>query len=123
MAPSGQDELEYLKSLAKRLQDRINDLEPKAKSPLPSTPAPTTPELRMILMGPPGAGQHPALLVSMSCVDELTHLLRVRQGHASPQDQGKVLRLPPRHGRHAPRAGCPEDPARRRGQEDYGRWW
>lgn len=53
MPPSGQDELEYLKSLAKRLQDRINDLEKKATTP----PAPTTPELRMVLMGPPGAGQ------------------------------------------------------------------
>jgi len=60
MRPSGQDELEYLKSLAKRLQDRINDLEEKAKSQPPSTtPAPTTPELRMILMGPPGAGKYP----------------------------------------------------------------
>ena len=59
MPPSGQDELEYLKSLAKRLQDRINDLEEKAKSALPpTTPAPTTPELRAILMGPPGAGQY-----------------------------------------------------------------
>ena len=58
MPPSGQDELEYLKALAKRLQDRINDLEQKAKPAPPSTaPAPTTPELRMILMGPPGAGQ------------------------------------------------------------------
>lgn len=55
MPPSGQDELEYLKSLAKRLQDRINDLERKVLS---TTPAPTTPELRMILMGPPGAGQY-----------------------------------------------------------------
>lgn len=60
MPPSGQDELEYLKSLAKRLQAKINDLEQKAKSGPPSaTPAPTTPELRMVLMGPPGAGQYP----------------------------------------------------------------
>lgn len=60
MPPSGQDELEYLKLLAKRLQDRINDLEEKAKSgPSPTTPAPTTPELRLVLMGPPGAGQYP----------------------------------------------------------------
>jgi len=57
MPPSGQDELEYLRSLAKRLQDRITDLEQKAKAALPTTPAPTTPELRMIVMGPPGAGK------------------------------------------------------------------
>ena len=53
MAPS--DELEYLKSLVAQLNDKIHDLEAKAKAPVArKTPAQ---QLRTILIGPPGAGK------------------------------------------------------------------
>jgi len=53
MAPS--EELEYLKGLVRQLNDKIQLLEQKAKASLPSsTPAE---QLRMILVGPPGAGK------------------------------------------------------------------
>jgi len=53
MAPS--DELEYLKDLVRQLNDKIHSLEQKAKSALPSHATPAE-QLRMILIGPPGAG-------------------------------------------------------------------
>lgn len=51
MAPS--NELEYLKSLVAQLNDKIHTLEAKAKDAVAPTPAQ---QLRMILVGPPGAG-------------------------------------------------------------------
>jgi hypothetical protein len=56
MAPPPGDELEYLKSLRTRLQAKIDELEKKVKSALPP-PVTNEKELRMILMGPPGAGK------------------------------------------------------------------
>lgn len=55
MAPTG-DELEYLKSLQARLQAKIDELEKKAKSKLPP-PVKSKEQLRLILVGPPGAGK------------------------------------------------------------------
>lgn len=52
MAPS--NELEYLKSLVTQLNDKIQTLEAKAKDVVSPTPAE---QLRMILVGPPGAGK------------------------------------------------------------------
>jgi hypothetical protein len=46
---------------------------------------------------------------------------RDRQGHAGAVHQAQVLRVPPRDGGHAPRAGRAEDGARRRGEEGDGR--
>ncbi|KAL0572163.1 adenylate kinase, partial [Marasmius crinis-equi] len=48
-----QEELEYLKSLVKQLNDKIKTLEDKAKAPAPSP----LKQLRTILVGPPGAGK------------------------------------------------------------------
>ena len=54
MAPSSpSEELEYLKSLVNQLNDKIKSLEDKAKPKAAPTPAE---QLRMILIGPPGAG-------------------------------------------------------------------
>ncbi|CAG7846646.1 Adenylate kinase {ECO:0000255/HAMAP-Rule:MF_03168} {ECO:0000255/HAMAP-Rule:MF_03168}; AltName: Full=ATP-AMP transphosphorylase {ECO:0000255/HAMAP-Rule:MF_03168}; AltName: Full=ATP:AMP phosphotransferase {ECO:0000255/HAMAP-Rule:MF_03168}; AltName: Full=Adenylate kinase cytosolic and mitochondrial {ECO:0000255/HAMAP-Rule:MF_03168}; AltName: Full=Adenylate monophosphate kinase {ECO:0000255/HAMAP-Rule:MF_03168} [Serendipita indica DSM 11827] len=50
------DELEYLKSLAERLKLKIEELEKKAK-PAAAVPLKSDKELRMILVGPPGAGK------------------------------------------------------------------
>jgi len=51
------DELEYLKSLVKQLNDKITALESKAVAAVtPSTKTPAQ-QLRTILVGPPGAGK------------------------------------------------------------------
>jgi hypothetical protein len=55
MAPTG-DELEYLKSLQARLQTKIDELEKKAGSK-PPPPKKSSEQLRLILVGPPGAGK------------------------------------------------------------------
>ena len=52
MAPS--DELNYLKSLVEQLNQKIKSLEEKAKGAV-AAPTPAQ-QLRMILVGPPGAG-------------------------------------------------------------------
>jgi adenylate kinase len=62
MAPNTGDELEYLKSLLGRLQVKIEDLEKKAKSAAPP-PAKSNKELRMILVGPPGAGKNLSYII------------------------------------------------------------
>lgn len=55
MAPKDNDELAYLKSLYERLKVKIDELEKKQKSGAPLPPK-SDKELRMILVGPPGAG-------------------------------------------------------------------
>jgi len=55
MAPTPSDELGYLKQLVEQLNDKIKALEGKAKSAV-SSPSPAA-QLRMILVGPPGAGK------------------------------------------------------------------
>ena len=50
---SPSDELKYLKSLVEQLNEKIKTLETKAKNVVSPTPAQ---QLRMILVGPPGAG-------------------------------------------------------------------
>ncbi|KAB5592112.1 adenylate kinase [Ceratobasidium theobromae] len=52
MAPT--DEIAYLKGLARQLQEKIDQLEKKAAQKIAPTPAQ---QLRMILIGPPGAGK------------------------------------------------------------------
>jgi adenylate kinase len=54
MAPK--DELEYLKSLVRQLNDKIDALEQKAKDTLASVVPTPAQQLRTILIGPPGAG-------------------------------------------------------------------
>jgi len=53
MAPT--DQLEYLKDLVRQLNDKISSLEARAKSAIPSQKP--VEQLRMILIGPPGAGK------------------------------------------------------------------
>lgn len=53
LSSSPADELNYLKSLVEQLNGKIKALEAKAKNVVQPTPAE---QLRMILVGPPGAG-------------------------------------------------------------------
>lgn len=55
MAPTPSDELSYLKSLVNQLNTKIKQLEEGAKNVLTPTPQE---QLRMIIMGPPGAGKY-----------------------------------------------------------------
>ncbi|KAF7796486.1 hypothetical protein EIP86_007663 [Pleurotus ostreatoroseus] len=70
---AGEDELQYLKQLAKQLNDKIDALEAsmKAKGADKRTPAQ---QLRTILVGPPGAGAYFANSVRVVCADEFTTL-------------------------------------------------
>lgn len=54
MAPTPSDEVSYLKSLVSQLNTKIKQLEEGAKNALTPTPQE---QLRMIIMGPPGAGK------------------------------------------------------------------
>ena len=56
---SSSDELKYLKSLVEQLNEKIKTLEAKAKNVMSPTPAQ---QLRMILIGPPGAGEDDPIL-------------------------------------------------------------
>ncbi|KAF8528178.1 adenylate kinase-domain-containing protein [Hysterangium stoloniferum] len=53
MSPT--DQLDYLKDLVRQLNDKISSLEARAKGAIPSRKP--VEELRMILIGPPGAGK------------------------------------------------------------------
>ncbi|EJD46222.1 adenylate kinase 1 [Auricularia subglabra TFB-10046 SS5] len=59
MAPSGQDEISYLKQLLKQLSDKITELEGKAKTAVSSATGlgASHEGVRLILIGPPGAGK------------------------------------------------------------------
>jgi adenylate kinase len=55
MAPK--DELEYLKSLVTQLNQKIDQLEQKAKEKITGSKPTPAQQLRTILIGPPGAGK------------------------------------------------------------------
>lgn len=85
-----------IKSLVLRLEDRISTLESKLEGSTGSASAPTQ-TMRMILMGPPGAG----MLLDIRSPQKRPrawHVNRViyRQGNPGTEDQGQVLRLPSR---------------------------
>jgi hypothetical protein len=84
----GSDELEYLKSLVAKLNEKITALEAKAA---PALPTPAT-QLRTILIGPPGAGMSVFAINSRRFVKAST-----REGYSGASDKERVLRLPPGH--------------------------
>lgn len=92
-----EDELQQLKDIISTLDSRIKRLEQRATGYPPSTE-----EIRMILIGPPGAGAHhpaccfpppPHPLFPLKSLT--TRAVAHRQGNAGPQDQGALLLLPP----------------------------
>lgn len=88
MAPLAEQVVDDLKQHIARLEGRIAELEGRI-SPSQSH-APSKPEgVRMILIGPPGAGK-PLLYRRSSIL--LTGCNR--KGNPGTQDQGEVLRLP-----------------------------
>lgn len=53
----------------------------------------------------------------------IVRFLSRRQGNTSTQDQRKVLSLPSRYWRHAPRRGCFRIQLGQGSQKDHGEWW
>jgi adenylate kinase len=60
-----EDELKQLKEVIGNLDSRIKQLEKRATGSSPSSE-----EIRMIIMGPPGAGKQLDLLMSIACDSE-----------------------------------------------------
>jgi hypothetical protein len=75
-----QEEVERLQKVVRQLEDRIAGLENK-----PGDATPTS--MRMVLMGPPGAGE------SLDCAVKPLSDGR-RQGHTGTRNQGQVLHMP-----------------------------
>lgn len=88
MAPIVESVVDDLKAQIQRLEGRIAELEGKSS---PNTvSADSEKGVRMILIGPPGAGE--LLVLDMARTGFLTWMRR--QGNPGSQDQGEVLRLP-----------------------------
>ena len=91
MAPITDDIVDTLRDTIHKLESRVQQLEAKLQGGGSSSPSPSsgTNSVRMILMGPPGAGMRMVLLSA--------HVLAhnyPRQGHTGAQDKREILRLP-----------------------------
>ena len=94
MAPITDDTVEALRDTIHKLESRVQQLEAKLAHSDGSTSTSSSKKplksVRMILMGPPGAGLSPH--------QESLSGLRLtgvhRQGHASTEDPGQILCLP-----------------------------
>ena len=91
-----EEEVKRLSASVEKLESRIRSMEERAFGGASKQ----SEEIRMILIGPPGAG---AFYSNSLPVEEEAFAIRTvwligaslrRQGHASSQDQGKVLVLP-----------------------------
>ena len=85
MAPITDQTVNDLKAQVAHLEKRIWELEQKERGVKPVS---ASDAMRMILIGPPGAGES----LTLSRIPLLTR--RNRQRHPSSQHQGKVLCLP-----------------------------
>lgn len=56
MAPIGDDTVQTLQDLVNKLESRVKQLEDKLHHASGGSPAPAAESVRMILIGPPGAG-------------------------------------------------------------------
>jgi hypothetical protein len=85
MAPITEGTVDSLKDLVNKLESRVAHLEARLEGKeKPSTGA----SMRMILIGPPGAGS--------SAIDVINYQMTYvacRQGHSSPEDQGPIWLL------------------------------
>ena len=93
MAPLKDETVETLRDLVTKLESRVEQLEAKlnvanggeSKSNKPAE------SIRMILMGPPGAGMLLLLIRLTGRIQATNYVYRKR--HTSSKNQGKVLRL------------------------------
>lgn len=101
--------MDTLKATVDKLEKRIEDLESRLQGNSSSSGGHGSSDgMRMILIGPPGAGMSATTIRCQQGANAsfrlLTFDLSFRQGHTGPEDQGEVWLLPPRNRRHAPRA-------------------
>ena len=93
MAPIKDETVEALRDTIHQLESRVQQLEAKLGSSSGNAtsrgPRSISDSVRMILMGPPGAGKE----VWDTCVGLLADCI-ARQGYAGTEDKGKILRLP-----------------------------
>ncbi|KIS69550.1 putative adenylate kinase [Mycosarcoma maydis] len=92
----GSTELSYLKSLVSQLNDKIAQLESKASSTISSITGSTPSGVRMILIGPPGAGkgtQAPKILEKFNnCVCHLATGDMLREQVSKQTELGKMAK-------------------------------
>lgn len=87
MAPITEENVQEVKDLVHKLEARVRELEQKL-SPKPSAPKSPSDAMRMILMGPPGAGkklqaQKPTIAKTI-----------FRKRYSGSEYQGQILHLP-----------------------------
>jgi len=86
MAPITDTVVDELKSLVNKLETRVAELEAKLHGNQSSSPS-TTEQMRMILMGPPGAGMaYLAIEASPQLQYRFINMEIHRQGHTSATD-------------------------------------
>ena len=94
MAPITDDTVEALRDTIRKLESRVQQLEVKLghkdASDSPGSSKRTLQSVRMILMGPPGAGKSQ---LSKKIPRPLAYVL-IRQGNTGTEDQGQILCLP-----------------------------
>lgn len=93
MAPIKDETVDALRDLVNKLEARVEQLEAKVRQhdgSAPTRPAKSTESIRMILMGPPGAGMY---YFMCTCFESPAESILCRQGYTSSQNQGKVSRM------------------------------
>lgn len=94
MAPITDDTVEALRDTIHKLESRVQQLEAKLEHSNESAPAGSSKKpfhsVRMILMGPPGAGACPRPQISARAGAYVWY----RQGNTGTEDPGKILCLP-----------------------------
>lgn len=97
MAPITDDVVETLRDTIRQLESRVHQLESKMGGGDGSPQSRVgQSSIRMILMGPPGAGK---IVSACEFLSNLSSAVN-RQGNPSTQNTGEVLRLP--FGMHSP---------------------
>ncbi len=90
MAPITDDIVEALRDTIHQLESRVYQLESKMGGGDGSSSSRVgKSSIRMILMGPPGAGKHSTAYGSLTFFSLLVN----RQGHPSAKDSGQILRM------------------------------
>ena len=87
---SSEQIIDQLKSHIGSLEQRLNALEGR----MGKTSSAGAEGMRMILIGPPGAGTIPKDGPMAMTTGQTANPTFHRQGHPGAEDQGKVLRLP-----------------------------
>lgn len=90
MAPISDEAVHELRATVKKLEDRVQELEGKL-SGSSKPPAKPLESIRMVLMGPPGAGGFSCIL-TQHANEELIRVIRQRHSSATPE--GQVLCMP-----------------------------